>query len=298
MRLCGRCLQQLPENGPWYCNSCCWEAPTTNGLLAFAPEMAEEGAGFTASAFAELEESEENSFWFRSRNQLIIWALRRYVPAAKSFFEIGCGTGFVLSGIAAANPNLSLTGSEIFMEGLCFAAQRLPNASLMQMDARHIPFAEEFDAIGAFDVLEHVKEDERVLHEIYRALKPGGGLILTVPQHMFLWSAVDGQACHVRRYAAEELHAKVKGAGFTVLRSTSFVSFLLPLMLIARKRQPRQIGEKKSSELRLPRLVDAALSSIMRCERTCIRAGCNLPVGGSRLLVAVKRETGSKHNSG
>ena len=65
------------------------------------------------------------------------------------------------------------------------------------MDARRIPFEDEFDVIGAFDVLEHIKEDEQVLVQMHRAVKSGGGIMLTVPQHMFLWSEQDVQAHHV-----------------------------------------------------------------------------------------------------
>ena len=42
-------------------------------------------------------------------------------------------------------------------------------AEFMQMDAREIPFVDEFDAIGAFDVLEHIDEDETVLEQMFRA---------------------------------------------------------------------------------------------------------------------------------
>jgi SAM-dependent methyltransferase len=59
-------------------------------------------------------------------------------------------------------------------------------AVLFQMDARKIPFESEFDVIGAFDVLEHIEEDEKALAQIFHAVLPGGGLILTVPQHRFL----------------------------------------------------------------------------------------------------------------
>jgi 2-polyprenyl-3-methyl-5-hydroxy-6-metoxy-1,4-benzoquinol methylase len=43
------------------------------------------------------------------------------------------------------------------------------------MDARHIPFVEEFDIIGAFDVLEHISEDKEAISQMYRAIRVGGG---------------------------------------------------------------------------------------------------------------------------
>ena len=145
-----------------------------------------------------------------------------------------CGTAYVLSGVAKKFPQAALNGSEIFLAGLGFAAARLPGAKFMQMDARVIPFDNEFDVVGAFDVIEHIKEDEQVLSQIHASLKPAGLMLLTVPQHAWLWSAADEYACHERRYAASDLHLKVKAAGFQLMRSTSFVSVLLPAMMASR----------------------------------------------------------------
>jgi predicted SAM-dependent methyltransferase len=48
----------------------------------------------------------------------------------------------------------------------------------MQMDARDIPFHEEFKVIGVFDILEHIEieEDDRVLKQVHEALMPSGFL--------------------------------------------------------------------------------------------------------------------------
>ena len=39
--------------------------------------------------------------------------------------------------------------------------------------------------IGAFDVLEHIQEDTAVLPQLFQATRPGGGIMLTVPQHPY-----------------------------------------------------------------------------------------------------------------
>jgi SAM-dependent methyltransferase len=220
---------------------------------------------------------------------LLIWALGKYCPESRSFLEIGCGTGYVVSGIAKAYPLVELHGSEIFTEGLAFAASRQPAINFMQMDARHIPFVDEFDAIGAFDVLEHIEADEQVLVQMREALKPRGVMLLTVPQHAWLWSPVDEYACHVRRYSAKELHAKVEGAGFEILRSTSFVSSLLPAMWVTRFTQKRSAkGIDATAELRISPWLNKILETILRAEVAMIRNGMNFPLGGSLLIVARK----------
>ena len=257
------------------------------GHLAFAPELARESEGFEADYFATLAEMEAGNFWFRSRNQLLIWTLQRYFPKAENFLEIGCGTGFVLSGIREAFPQLALSGSEIFSEGLNFAAARLPGVELLQMDARRIPFRKEFDVIGAFDVLEHVNEDEEVLAQMHQATRGRGGILLTVPQHSSLWSQVDEYSRHVRRYSAGDLKAKVERAGFETVRTTSFVSLLLPLMFISRlKQRSSNQGFDASAEIRISGPINSLLEEILDVERAMIRLGVSFPIGGSLLLIA------------
>ena len=155
------------------------------------------------------------------------------------------------------------------------------------MDARHIPFVNEFDAIGAFDVLEHIDEDEQVLMQMREALKPNGIMLLTVPQHAWLWSPVDEYACHVRRYSAKELHAKVERAGLEILRSTSFVSTLLPAMCASRFIQNSSTKKIDASlEASISPKLNHIIKTLLNAEVAMIRNGLNFPLGGSRLIVA------------
>lgn len=257
-------------------------------ITKFSPLPARDG-GFELEAFAQLAEIEHNSFWFRSRNRVIVWALRRHFPAAASLLEIGCGTGFVLAGLRDALPSLSLSGSELFTEALAFARERVRDAALYQMDARDIPFYEEFDVIGAFDVLEHIPEDEGVLAQMHAAIRTGGGVLITVPQHPCLWSPYDDYARHVRRYRRAELVEKVERAGFCVERVTSFVAFLLPLMAASRLRVRRRGEVDLGRDLACPPRLDAALERVVGVELNLIRRGVSLPAGGSLLVAARKR---------
>lgn len=287
MRRC-LCCSNTFLSPSWTCPNCGYEPSTKSGFPCFAPEFTSD-EGFKDAYFHELVNLEDRNFWFRARNKLILWALGRYFPCVESLLEIGCGTGFVLSAIAATKPRIRLSGSEISSAGLVYADSRLPETDFFQMDARAIPFEKEFDVIGAFDVLEHIDEDHMVLNQMYQAIRPGGGVIVTVPQHDFLWSSVDEHACHVRRYDARELVGKVVSAGFKVERMTSFVSLLLPLMMASRLTQPS--ASKKYdplAELRIGGLTNAVLEKVMEVEILAIRAGLNFPVGGSILLVGKK----------
>lgn len=291
MKRCPQC-STAHNSTDWVCPACGFVPSQQGGFPAMAPELAHGGAGFQPEAYAELAALEAGNFWFRARNRLIVWAMRRHFPQIKRYLEIGCGTGFVLSGVAQAYPQASLTGSEVFSVGLPYAASRVDTAELIQMDARHIPYEEEFDVIGAFDVLEHIEEDDVVLSEMLRSLLPGGGIVLTVPQHPWLWSRQDDYACHVRRYSAGELRDKVLRAGFKVELETSFVSLLLPAMLASRLAQRKASATSDHmAELRLPSFINRAFEGVMNIERLFIRLGFRFPAGGSLLLIARKPET-------
>jgi SAM-dependent methyltransferase len=180
-----------------------------------------------------------------------------------------------------------LVGGDLHPEGLAHASKRLPGLDLLQLDARHIPYEREFDVIGAFDVLEHIVEDREVLEEMRVALNPGGGILVTVPQHPWLWSAADDYGEHKRRYRHLELVSKVSAAGFAIRRVASFTSLLLPVMAAVRLRgrySRRPLDPTR--ELATPRYLDTALELAMDLERTLVVRGVNFPAGGSLLLVA------------
>ena len=277
----------------WSCPSCAQKVETRDGVPIFAPALADTMSGMNLALFEDLARWEHNNFWFVPRNRLITRLLDRHFPSAERLMEIGCGTGFVLSEIANMKSWRRLVASELHPSGLAIARSRLDHrAEFVQMDARSIPARDAFDVIGAFDVLEHIKDDEAVLASMYRALSTAGGVLLTVPQHPWLWSGNDDSALHVRRYRRGELERKVRAAGFRVLFSGSYTTLLLPLMAAS-----RWIGAAKSDSLRqefeLPSAANALLRAILQVEVTLTLAGIHFPAGGSRVIVAGKPSVGS-----
>jgi len=247
--------------------------------------------GYDRNFFRKISEVEDKHFWFSSRNRLIRRVLKRYTPEAVNFLEIGCGTGFVLSVLEQEFPNLSLTGCDIYPEAMGFSGKRLARTRLLLADARHLPFKSAFTAIGMFDVLEHIDDDDRVLSEIYLSLAQAGKLILLVPQHRYAWSGADSSASHLRRYEARELKKKLEDAGFEVLASSSFVSLLFPAVLLWRTAGERApaIRRKASPELDLHPALNFILQRIMGFELFLGRSGVRFPFGASLLMVAQKK---------
>lgn len=285
MRLCISCVARYAISIR-NCPNCGFVPTIVEGFDCYAPDYAYDSGGFKSTYFSDLAGLEKANFWFQSRNSLILLALKKYFPELSSIMEVGCGTGFVLSGISKAFPSAQLVGSEIFVAGLHFASARIPRAEFLQMDARRIPYENEFDVVGAFDVIEHIKEDTIVLQNMFNAIKPGGGLIISVPQHQWLWSATDDYACHERRYSRVDLHTKLTEAGFEIIRSTSFVSLLLPAMMFSRMRDNTEKEYDPLSEFNISSVINWTLKLVMSFERVLIQLGINIPFGGSRLVVA------------
>jgi len=290
MKLCPNCGDTRVD-GAWNCQACGTAPRSDSAFIELAPHLASHSSGFKPEYFERLARVEEGNFWFRARNRLICSVAAPFMKSGASYCEVGCGTGYVLAAFVKAFPSVKFSATEIYSDALSFASERSPTASLYQMDARAIPFSAEFDAMGTFDVLEHIEEDETVLSELHRALKPKGTLLITVPQHRFLWSQQDEHACHVRRYTRKEIQMKLQRAGFRVAFSTSFVSLLLPAMYLSRQRSRVEDAQYDfTSDLQLSRPVNAIMTAVMAIEYVLIRLGVRFPFGGSLLIVAQKTD--------
>jgi SAM-dependent methyltransferase len=86
-----------------------------------------------------------------------------------------------------------------------------------------LPFSDqEFDLVCAFDVIEHVEDDQRVFGEVSRVLKDRGVLIFSVPVHADLWTEFDDWVGHARRYDPPDLLAIMAANHLEVEQSAVF----------------------------------------------------------------------------
>lgn len=254
----------------------------------FAPELADTVTGFDPADFDYLVNVEAEHFWFVARNRLVVGLIDKFFPNARRFLEIGCGNGAVLKAISSSRSWERLVGSELHPAGLAYAGARLPpDIELVQMDARTIPATDVFDLTGAFDVVEHIPDDEAVLRGLRAATQYGGGIIVTVPQHPWLWSSADDFAHHQRRYRRGELEAKFRRNGYEVLFSSSFTALLLPAMamsrLTARKREKAE--ERVAREFEISPSLNRLLKIVLNVEVSMTLSGMAWPAGGSRVVV-------------
>jgi len=76
--------------------------------------------------------------------------------------------------------------------------------------------AEKFDTVICSNVLEHINDHERALKHMRQILKPGGRLVLLVPANPAIFSGLDEELGHYRRYTREELQRVLSATGFHV----------------------------------------------------------------------------------
>jgi SAM-dependent methyltransferase len=74
-----------------------------------------------------------------------------------------------------------------------------------------------YDVIYTSNVLEHIDRDDKALTDLYEKINPNGCLIVYVPAKKFLYSFVDQNLGHFRRYEMIELKRKLETAGFDIV---------------------------------------------------------------------------------
>ena len=153
----------------------------------------------------------------------------------KSVLDLGCGNGSYT--VELATRAASVYGVDILLPNLRAFRVRIPR---FQAAGENLPFASEtFDAITMIEVLEHTRCDSNVLEECFRVLKPGGSLVLFVPNKLYpfeshpchvgnfslgpnipfvswLPRSLRKHVCHARIYTRHELLTMTQRAGFQI----------------------------------------------------------------------------------
>lgn len=246
-----------------------------------------------AEALARLHLAELRHFWHRARRRFIVQELRALsvLPPAR-VLELGCGAGSV--SLALAQEGYRVVGADGHRGLLELAHRRAPQAEYWQVDLADERLAwpaRDFDAVGLFDVIEHLERPRPLLERALRALRPGGVLVGTVPAARTLWSPVDVSAGHQRRYEREELRAELTTLeGARLLEVAPFFRVLYPLMWWQRRRLRRRTPAAASrANLALPRWpINGALEALLELERRAV-AGIPRVLPGASLWFAVRR---------
>lgn len=138
---------------------------------------------------------------FESKNPLLRYVetlrLKTIIKMAElseqdSVLDLGCGEGFLLTMLPKVQ---KITGMDISKVALKRAeiilARNNINATLKHVNAQEFTTEEKFDRIVCSEVLEHVPDPEKVIANIYNALKPQGFAVVSVPDEYRIQSIME-----------------------------------------------------------------------------------------------------------
>lgn len=253
--------------------------------------------GYNPDDFQRVYEVEDEHFWFVARNRVLAAAVStipRTTSMVRSILEVGCGTGNTLRVLRAAFPSASLVGVDASLTGLKFAQHRT-GEPIVQATVEKLPFHGPFDLIGAFDVLEHFDDDKAALGHLRNLLRPGGALIVTVPAGPGLWSRIDDESHHRRRYTRRQLGDTLAASGFHLEYQTYFMAGVYPLVWTARRfsalhdlatNRGNSSRSALARELKLLPGLNRILLWLLTPEAAWIASRRQLPFGTSLLAIA------------
>lgn len=184
----------------------------------------------------------------------------------EKILEVGCGDGYYISLLAQLGKfyavgleydPINLLAAEKNLNNLKIKYQRIKkwqkdykkDIYLIEGDVNKMPFKDNFfDKVIMSEVAEHLPDDLEGLKEVYRCIKRGGTLILTVPNHNYpflwdpinwilersfnfhiekgFWAGIWNQ--HVRLYYPDQIENVIKKAGFEIKESVVQTRWCLP----------------------------------------------------------------------
>ena len=154
--------------------------------------------------FFALHKIEKEHWFYRGKREIILGWLNKLNLLIEDplYLDIGAGTGLLseelqkMVNIIAIDPDpnaLNLIKSRKGVIGLSAYANKIP------LDENQV------DVLICLDVIEHIDDDQSVINEFIRVVKPGGHIFITVPAFQFVWSEWDDALGHKRRYTVKSL---------------------------------------------------------------------------------------------
>jgi SAM-dependent methyltransferase len=175
------------------------------------------------------------------RRQRIMRQLRDIAPC--DVVEIGSGAGMLLQELSARGFHCQALESSPEARELILKINQQSGQNVGVHERPEATWQKRFPLVMAFEVLEHIEDDEAAMRQWASWLAPGGTMLISVPAHPRLWSAADEWAGHYRRYRKADLAKVVANAG---LRIEHIECFGFPLGNLTEQMQARGIRRRQS----------------------------------------------------
>ncbi len=233
----------------------------------------------------------ENHWWWSARRTILHKVLNKYISndPSQKILEVGSSTG---SNFPMLSSFGHLSALEMDDNAAAICRNRFPDIELFHQP---IPLAldDKFDVICAFDVIEHIEDEDSTVLWLHEHLRENGWLFVTVPAMPWMWSQYDDDAHHFRRYTRDML-MNTMSRKFDIEYLTYFNSHLFPPIACARLLQNMGVLNFKGrdKEVGSRGVANTILRAIFASESIWIPR-VTLPFGVSVLAVARKSSSRS-----
>ena len=172
------------------------------------------------------------------------------VDGIESLLEIGAGQGALAARLATQYRYVGVEPDEQSCEAAKEVLGRLGSGEMVCGDVSALPADSVFDAVCAFEVLEHIEDDRGALRAWRERLRPDGRLLMSVPLYQRRYAAADRFVGHYRRYDPEALGDLLRETGFADERLMTFGCPLGHVLEKARNLLARMAKSDESREER------------------------------------------------
>ena len=153
----------------------------------------------------------------------------RAARARPRLLDLGCAFGAFLESVG---PGWDRFGLDVSEYAIAAARERLPDVEFAVSGMERIPFPGSFDAVTAFDTVEHVERPEAVFEAVRERLTPGGRFVFVVPVYDGpvgpLVRMLDRDPTHIHR-KARRFWLELASKSFRVEEWLGVWRYLLPL---------------------------------------------------------------------
>ena len=221
--------------------------------------------------YQKLQENDVRHWWYRGRRAIIDSLITSKVklPAHAAILDAGCGYGGNV-------PMLKKYGRVSAMD---IDWEVIKNIDADEKIVASIPdtLKNKYDLILLTDVLEHIEDDVSASRWIQNTLKPGGYAILTVPALKILWSRMDDEVGHVRRYTKKTLLELFEN-NINVAYCSYYNFFLFPVKFLSKAQSVNHMTYEKLG------LIGTIFLTVMKFEAFVLRF-ITFPIGIALILI-------------
>lgn len=235
------------------------------------------------AVYDQMRVLQQDHWWFAARREILAAEIARLpLPRPARILEAGCGPGGNLEMLQRFG---QVQAIEPDADSRTYAAEHFGVEVKPGLLPHSLPrFPTPFDLVAAFDMIEHVDDDQGAVAALAGLLAPGGFMIATVPAYAWMWSEHDGAHHHKRRYGLAAFRGLFEAAGLKVRRASHFNSLLFPPIAAVRIAKSA-VGLTSADDAMPPKPLNGMLKGLFGLERGLLRA-MDLPFGVSILLVA------------